>query len=111
MSLKLLTHEIQHAWQLYAIYGLMMGLAGRATLFSPLMVNITHWFEGRRGMAVGIVGSGQAVAGSTWPAIFQIGIDSVGWRDTALMYGIFALVTMNPETMMSSMHAPMHVTM
>ena len=62
-----LTHEVSAAWQLYAIYGLMMGLAGRGTLFSPLMVNITYWFEQRRGMAVGIVGSGQAIAGAMWP--------------------------------------------
>ena len=91
-----LTHEVQQAWHLYAIYGLMLGLAGRASLFSPLMINITHWFEQRRGMAVGIVGSGQAVAGCTWPAVFQAGISSVGWRDTALAYGIFALATMIP---------------
>jgi len=91
-----LTHEVQQAWHLYAIYGLMLGLAGRASLFSPLMINITHWFDQRRGMAVGIVGSGQAVAGCTWPVVFQAGISSVGWRDTALAYGVFALTTMIP---------------
>ncbi len=91
-----LTYGIEHIWQLYAIYGLMMGLVGRATLFSPLMVNITHWFETRRGMAVGIVGSGQAIAGAIWPAIFQHGISNIGWRDTALYYGVFVVLTMVP---------------
>ncbi len=91
-----LTHEVSAQWQLYAIYGLMMGLAGRGTLFSPLMVNITYWFEQRRGMAVGIVGSGQAIAGAVWPAIFQSGISDYGWRDTALLYGIFVFATMVP---------------
>ncbi|MFT5176361.1 MAG: MFS family permease [Gammaproteobacteria bacterium] len=94
-----LTHEVQQAWQLYAIFGLMMGLAGRATLFSPLMTNITYWFEGRRGMAVGIVGGGQAIAGATWPPIFQAGISSVGWRETALAYGVFCLLTMIPMSL------------
>ena len=93
---SILSSGIDQAWQLYAIYGLMMGLAGRAALFSPLMVNITHWFERRRGMAVGIVGGGQALAGATWPRIFQEGIASVGWRDTVMMYGVFVLVTMVP---------------
>ena len=94
-----LTREVQQAWQLYAIFGVMMGLAGRATLFSPLMVNITYWFEGRRGMAVGIVGGGQAIAGATWPAVFQIGISTVGWRDTAFGYGLFVLATMIPVSL------------
>jgi MFS family permease len=91
-----LTRDVQAAWQLYLIYGLMMGLAGRATLFSPLMVNISHWFETRRGMAVGVVGSGQAIAGASWPAIFQHGIATVGWRETSFYYGVFVLVTMIP---------------
>jgi len=92
----LLTYGVQEAWHLYVIYGLMMGMVGRAALFSPLMVNITRWFEHRRGMAVGIVGSGQALAGATWPRIFQEGIETIGWRDTSLLYGVFALLTMVP---------------
>ena len=41
-------------------------------------------------MAVGIVGSGQAIAGAMWPAIFQSGISDYGWRDTALGYGVLS---------------------
>ena len=58
------TRYVDHYWQLWAIYGLMMGAFGRATLFSPLMANITRWFNRKRGYAVGIVGSGQAFSGS-----------------------------------------------
>jgi MFS family permease len=101
-----LTRSIENAWQLYAIYGLMFGLAGRATLFSPLMVNISRWFDGRRGMAVGIVGSGQAVAGAMWPAVFQWGIESIGWRDTAFAYGIFVLLTMIPVSLVFVRKSP-----
>ncbi|MEM7408430.1 MAG: MFS transporter [Pseudomonadota bacterium] len=91
-----LTYYVQQDWHLYTIYGVMMGLVGRATLFSPLMVNITHWFEHRRGMAVGIVGSGQAIAGAGWPPLFQYGIATIGWRETSLYYGCFVLLTMVP---------------
>jgi MFS family permease len=101
-----LTREVQEAWHLYAIFGLMMGLAGRATIFSPLMNNITFWFEGRRGMAVGIVGSGQAIAGAIWPALFHAGISSVGWRETAFAYGVFALLTMIPMSLVFTRSRP-----
>ncbi|MBT6276979.1 MAG: MFS transporter, partial [Chromatiales bacterium] len=67
---------------------------------------ITHWFEGRRGMAVGIVGSGQAIAGAVWPAIFQSGIADVGWRETSLWYGVFALLTMIPAATVFARQRP-----
>ena len=96
----------KQAWQLYAIFGVMMGLVGRATLFSPLMVNITYWFEGRRGMAVGIVGGGQAIAGAVWPAVFQTGISTVGWRETSFGYGLFVLATMIPVSLVFLRNRP-----
>jgi MFS family permease len=101
-----LTGELSAAWQLFVIYGVMMGLAGRASLFAPLMANISIWFERRRGMAVGIVGSGQAVAGALWPALFQTGIQAVGWRETAFAYGVFVLATMVPMSLVFRRSAP-----
>jgi MFS family permease len=92
----LFTSVLSGEWQLYLIYGVMMGFLGRAALFSPLTANITRWFEDKRSMAVGIVGSGQALAGAVWPPIFQYFFDSVGWRQTAFWYGWFTLLTMLP---------------
>ena len=31
---------------------------------------------------------GQYVAGALWPALFQFGIDTIGWRHTMLAYGV-----------------------
>ena len=92
----ILTQYIDHYAQLWAIYGLMIGMFGRATLFSPLMTNITRWFNRRRGFAVGIVGSGQALSGGLWPPIFQYGIDTYGWRDCSAAYGALVLCVMVP---------------
>ena len=56
---SLLVTYVSNEWQLYFIYGVMMGLFGRATLFSPIMANITRWFDHKgRSRAIGIVGSG-----------------------------------------------------
>lgn len=92
----LLTSVVNEPWQLFLIYGGMMGVLGRSTLFSPLMANITRWFEHKKSVAVGIVGSGQGLAGALWPPLFQYCFDEIGWRETALWYGGFVLVTMLP---------------
>lgn len=93
---SILVSQVETPFELWAIYGLLIGLVGNATMFSPLVTNITRWFGKNRGMAVGIVTSGQSLAGFLWPPIFELGIGSFGWRQTYLLYGIFALVTMVP---------------
>jgi MFS family permease len=90
------TSWISSEWQLYVIYGLMMGLFGRGALNVPLMANIAGWFGRRRGMAVGFVFSGQALGGALWPMIFQHFNQSIGWRATAFWYGVLAIATMLP---------------
>jgi MFS family permease len=89
---------IDSAWQLYAIYGLLFGLLGQATLGTPLMANITRWYDRNRGAAVGIVASGQSLGGILWPPIFGEALARIGWRDTFFWYGVFALATMVPIT-------------
>lgn len=90
------TSFVTSPWELYVIYGAMMGFLGRAALFSPLTANITRWFVHNKSMAVGVVGSGQALSGALWPPVFQYFFDTIGWRETAVWYGIFVLVTMLP---------------
>ena len=75
---SILTAHVETPWHLYLIYGGMMGFLGRATLFTPLTANITRWFEHKKSVAVGIVGSGQALAGAIWPPIFQHFFNSLG---------------------------------
>lgn len=95
----ILTSYASGPFELYLIYGGMLGFFGRSTLFAPLTANITRWFEHNRSFAVGVVGSGQGLAGMIWPQIFHHMIASVGWRQTALYYGLFALATMLPLAM------------
>lgn len=106
---SLLTSVLDSKWELYLIYGVMMGLLGRGALFSPLMANIILWFDDKRAAAVGIVGSGQALAGAVWPPIFQHFIGAIGWRDTAFWYGVFVLATMLPMVFVLKQKPPLTV--
>ena len=92
----ILTSYTSSPFELYLIYGGMLGFFGRSTLFAPLTANISRWFEHNRSFAVGVVGSGQGLAGMIWPQVFHHLIATVGWRQTALYYGLFALTTMLP---------------
>ena len=67
----ILTSYASSPFELYLIYGGMLGFFGRSTLFAPLTANITRWFEHNRSFAVGVVGSGQGLAGMIWPQIFS----------------------------------------
>ena len=74
---------------LFALAHLLIGL-GTATGFGPLIADVTHWFERRRGIAVGICSSGNYLAGALWPPIIQPFISSDGWRVTHLASGFSA---------------------
>jgi MFS family permease len=76
-----------------------MGLFGTSCMFSPLLTYVSLWFERRRGSAVALIASGQAVAGAIWPPLLQVGIDHVGWRHTMLLFGGFALLSSAALTM------------
>ena len=57
-------------------------------------------------MAVGIVGSGQALSGAVWPTVFQYLFETIGWRETAAWYGVFVLATMLPMVLILRMRPP-----
>jgi MFS family permease len=83
-------------WTIAIAPGVLIGLLGSSATFSPLLADITKWFERRRGFAVAICASGNYLAGTLWPPVVQHFIETVGWRQTHLGIGIFCLVTMLP---------------
>jgi MFS family permease len=85
---------------MYALaQGLLIGFLGSSATFGPLLADISHWFEKRRGLAVAIVACGNYLAGTIWPPVVQQLIETVGWRQTHLSIGIVCLLTMLPLTL------------
>ena len=83
-------------WTFAAAHGLFIGLLGTSSLFAPLLADVSHWFDRRRGIAIAIVASGQYVAGAVWPPLVQYGIAEHGWRATYFAIGLFCVATMLP---------------
>jgi MFS family permease len=105
----ILVSYIDSAWQLYLIYGFMFGLSGQGSLAAPALANIGRWYDQRRGMAVGIASSGQALAGIVWPPVFGAVLLAAGWRDMFFWFGVFAFCVMLPICFIVSKKPPAYV--
>ena len=92
----MLVSSIDSRWQLYLVFGVMLGLLGYASIYGPLTINVMRWFRHRPGFAVGVVTAGEGLGGTVWPPVFRYFNETAGWRDTFLWFGVFVLVTALP---------------
>src|SRR3954454_21713411 len=103
MVLAGMSHSIL---QFALVHGVLAGLLGCSATFAPLVADTSLWFARRRGIAVGIVISGNYLAGAVWPPILQYFFDHVGWRATYVGVGIFCMVVMLPLALVLRRRAP-----
>jgi MFS family permease len=78
-----------------AAQSLLVGV-GSAAVYTPLVADVSHWFTRRRGMAISICASGNTLAGAIWPPVMEHFFETIGWRDTFVLLGLFCLATMPP---------------
>ena len=90
---------------LYAATHLLVGFGASAS-FAPLMSDLSHWFEKRRGIAVALASSGNYLAGVFWPPLLQRAIADYGWRPTYLFVGVACLATLLPLAFTLRQRAP-----
>lgn len=93
-------------------FGIMQGVligTGCASIFGPLIADISHWFERRRGIAVSLAASGNYLAGAVWPAVMPY-LMTGGWRFTYAIIGVICLVTMMPLVLLLRRPAPLAAT-
>ncbi len=83
---------------------------GAAATFAPLVADISHWFEKRRGVAVAVAASGNYLAGAVWPPIIELLIRDHGWRATYWVAAALCLVTMVPLALTLRRKPPQHHT-
>jgi MFS family permease len=83
-------------WAFVAAQGVLVGMLGSAATFAPLVADVSRWFARRRGAAVGIVASGNYLAGTVWPPVIQFAVEQAGWRWAMAAIGGFCLLAMPP---------------
>ena len=83
-------------WQFALIHGVLIGFLGASAVFGPLMADVSHWFDRRRGIAVAACASGNYVAGAIWPPLLQHFVETAGWRATHIGVGVVCLAAMLP---------------
>lgn len=88
-------------------YGVLLSCFGAAAVFSPLIADVSLWFERRRGIAMALAASGNYFAGTFWPTLLQWGISTIGWRQAHLIMGIASFLTMVPLALLLRIRAPM----
>lgn len=103
-----LTSYVTQPWQLYLIFAVLIGLLGNAAIFSPLMANTTRWFDRNRGIALGIVASGQSLGGTIWPPIVERINAATSWRTSFVVFACVAFVVMSAMAFVLRRRAPGH---
>lgn len=91
------------------VQGVLIG-TGCSAIFGPLIADISHWFDRRRGLAVSLAASGNYLAGAVWPAIMPFIMAGGGWRFAYAAIGIVCLVTMVPLVLLLRRSAPIGKT-
>ncbi|MXZ81648.1 MAG: MFS transporter [Gammaproteobacteria bacterium] len=89
-----LASSSQSLWTFSLVLLVLCGLLGGGFAFGPLVADISQWFEGRRGLAVGLVISGSYVAGAIWPPLLQGWIDTLGWRESLVQLSFLCALSM-----------------
>jgi MFS family permease len=92
MSLSLLSGNI---WQFYAVY-ILLGLAGGGTAPVPYSNVLSHWFDKRRGLALGLAMVGLGLGAFVMPSLAQMLLVSLGWRHAYILFGVMVMVVTIP---------------
>src|ERR1044072_2966393 len=92
---------------LFSLAQALIGFSAAAT-FAPLVADVSHWFEKRRGVAVAIAASGNYFAGTIWPSIIERIIHDHGWRTMFWSAAVFCLVAMIPLALTLKRRPPDH---
>jgi len=91
----LLTSQTNAAWQLFITYSLLLAMGSGAT-YVVTMSTVSRWFDKRRGLAVGIAGSGGGLGVVAIAPFATYLISKFDWQRAYLVIGLIAWLTVIP---------------
>jgi MFS family permease len=97
---QILLGQIQSLWQLYVIYGFLVGGLAISAFYVPLVANVGFWFERNKGLAIGVTLGGQVAGAAVVPFIVRILISDLGWRETYMAMGVAIWILLIPITIL-----------
>ena len=80
-------------WQILVGFGAAIG-------FGPLMADISHWFQKRRGIALAVAASGNYLSGAIWPIALKSVLVEQGWRHAYFLIAMTVLLTLTPLSLL-----------
>ena len=86
-----LMSQIDSIWQLYIIYGVLIGI-GTGCYFVSLVSHAAHWFQHRRGLMTGVVVSGIGLGAIIVPPLANRLISIYDWRSSYIIIGTTVVV-------------------
>jgi MFS family permease len=89
--------------------GILVG-GGSAVFFAPLIADMSHWFDRRRGIAVAVVAAGNYLAGVIWPTPLQHFTEVYGWRAAHQGIAVICFCLVMPLVFLLRRPAPLHGT-
>ena len=90
-SLGLFLFSQMESVSTFYVSAVLMAIGASLAGYFPLSVALVQWFEKNRARALSIMGLGFAMGGMMVPAMAWL-IEHWGWRNTALLSGVLALV-------------------
>lgn len=82
-----LTSRTTDAWQLFLTYSVLLSI-GFGAIYAVAISTISRWFDKKRGLAVGIAGSGEGIGSVAMAPLSTFLISSFNWKTAYLILGI-----------------------
>jgi MFS family permease len=97
---------VHSLWQLYVTIGLLMAVGAGGVAMSTGASVIARWFEGRRGLVMGIVGAAMSAGQLIVIPLATALTLWFSWRTSFLVFGVIVLLLVLPMGLMFIRNAP-----
>jgi MFS family permease len=91
----LLTSQTNSVWQLFLTYSVLLAI-GTSAMYAVTMSTISRWFDRKRGLALGIAGSGPGLGGVVVAPFATFLIAKFDWRMAYIIMGLIAWLVVVP---------------